>query len=196
MDEIIRDLNLSRHDDSTLYDDFFEFIDKEDFTMSYKMVMLLSMLKVANNNGECDLDALLEEYVGFYKTRLDQGIRVDRSNCPYAQDGVLQDRATMKRSLLQNPFEKFERKRFMYHCKDLNHISFSNILWNKINNQKDLDRLKISYFNSLITYYENLDGLHDEAALRSNWYIPDDRPKAEAEKTGRKNCQTDGYGTD
>lgn len=186
VNDIIRDLNLSQHDENTQHDDFFEFIDKEDFSMSYKMVMLLSMLKVVNNNGECGLDDLLKEYAGFYKARLEQGLRVDRPNCPYAQNDVLQDRTFMKRSLLQNPFEKFERKRFMYHCKDLNHISFSNNLWNKINTPKDLNRLKISYFNSLVSYYEKLDGLHEEAALKFNWKIPDDRSLAEPEAPEEK----------
>ena len=78
----------------------------------------------------------------------------------------------MKKSLLQNPFEKFKRKRFMYHCKDLNHISFSNNLWTKLNNPQDKNRLKITYFKNLITYYDSLDGLPNELALRKKWQIP------------------------
>ena len=37
-------------------------------------------------------------------------MEVDRQNCPYSNEMVLNDPVTMKRSLLQNPFEKFERK--------------------------------------------------------------------------------------
>lgn len=172
VEEIIRDLNLKRHDDASQYDDFFEFIAQEDFSMSYKMVMLLSMLKVVDNNGECNLDDLLAEYTDFYRSRLENGFKVDRPNCPYSQEDYLNDAAAMKRNLLQNPFEKFERKRFMYHCTDLNRISFSNNLWVQINNPKDMNRLKTVYFKSLIKYYHNLDGLNDESALRLNWNIP------------------------
>ncbi len=172
VDEIIKDLNLKRHDDASQYDDFFEFIGQEDFSMSYKMVMLLSMLTVANNNGECSLDVLMDQYKGFYQSRLDKGIKVDRPNCPYANEDFINDNAAMKRNLLQNPFEKFERKRFMYHCKDLNHISFSNNLWTQINNPEDIGRIKTAYFKSLIKYYSELDGLPDESDLRHHWKIP------------------------
>ena len=43
----------------------------------------------------------------------------------------------MKNSLLKNPFEKFERKRFLYHCKDLKLISFSAILWDQLKDDKE-----------------------------------------------------------
>lgn len=189
VDEIITDLKLQRHDETTQYKDFFEFIDKGDFTLSYKMVMLLSMLKVVNNNGECHLDDLLAEYTGFYKERVKGGLKVDRLTSPYAKTSFLNDPAAMKRNLLQNPFEKFERKRFMYHCKDLNHISFSNSLWNQINNQKDLNRLKTTYFRNLIEYFKLLDGLPDEAQLKVRWQIPEmeveDKPTAEDPKSFR-----------
>lgn len=181
IDWIISDLKLKRHDATTQYDDFFEFIDQGDFSMSYKMVMLLSMLKVADHNGECNLGQLLGEYVDFYRLRLEAGLKVDRQNCPYSKEMVLNDPVAMKRSLLQNPFEKFERKRFMYHCKDLNHISFSNNLWTQINNPKDLDRLKATYFKSLIDYYEDLGKLSDESELRKKWKIPEENFVTESE---------------
>ena len=34
--------------------------------------------------------------------------------------------------MLTNPFEKYERKRFLYLSKDLNVISFNMALWNKL----------------------------------------------------------------
>jgi superfamily II DNA or RNA helicase/SOS-response transcriptional repressor LexA len=174
IDYIISDLKLKRHDETTQYDDFFEFIDQGDFSMSYKMVMFLSLLTIADQNGECNIDRLLGEYVSFYRFRFEAGLKVDRQNCPYSNEAILNDPVAMKRSLLQNPFEKFERKRFMYHCKDLNHISFSNNLWTQINNSKDLDRLKATYFKSLIEYYEDLDRLPDESELRKKWKIPEE----------------------
>ncbi|MDZ7666489.1 MAG: hypothetical protein U5K27_14410 [Desulfotignum sp.] len=91
---------------------------------------------------------------------------MDKPNCPYQHPEKLDDHAFMKTSLLQNPFEKFERKRFLYHCKDLKRIAFANTLWQKINTTQDLDRIKTLYFNSLKKYYQDLGGLPDEAALR------------------------------
>ena len=37
---------------------------------------------------------------------------------------MLEDTVEIKRSILANPFEKFERKRFMHHCKDLAYIAW------------------------------------------------------------------------
>ncbi|MDD9303025.1 MAG: hypothetical protein HUK40_12065 [Desulfobacter sp.] len=189
IEQIIKDLQLKRHDETTQHNDFFEFIDKDDFSMSYKMVMLLSMLKVVDHNGECHLDDLLREYTDFCRFRLGKKIKVDRANCPYIQEETLDDMVIIKRSLLQNPFEKFERKRFMYHCKDLNHISFSNNLWTKINNKKDLGRLKNTYFKSLIHYYKDLDGLPNELDLRQKWMIPAEAQEKDIKMPARENIR-------
>ncbi len=65
MDRIRQDLGLKQHDETTQYDDFFEFLETGDFTMSYKMVMLLTLLTIADNSGECDLDRLVDDYTTF-----------------------------------------------------------------------------------------------------------------------------------
>ncbi|MCG8563785.1 MAG: DEAD/DEAH box helicase, partial [Desulfobacterales bacterium] len=95
IDTIRQDLKLKTHDETTQYDDFFEFIEQGDFSMSYKMVMTLSMLKVADNNGECNLDDLLAEYGAFYHGRLKKGLPVDKPNCPYKNEDFLNDTAKM-----------------------------------------------------------------------------------------------------
>lgn len=69
------------------------------------------------------------------------------------------DENAVKASILSNPFEKFERKRFMYHCKDLNHIAFSSYLWQKINNDSDLRKIRSKMIEDLEDYYRNLDGI-------------------------------------
>jgi superfamily II DNA or RNA helicase/phage repressor protein C with HTH and peptisase S24 domain len=181
VDRIRQDLGLKQHDETTQYDDFFEFLETGDFTMSYKMVMLLTLLTIADNSGECDLDRLVDDYTAFYRNRLDAGWQVDKPNCPYQHPEKLDDHAFMKTSLLQNPFEKFERKRFLYHCKDLKRIAVANTLWQKINTTRDLDRIKALYFNSLKKYYQDLGGLPEEDTLRDSWQIPADTPAAPPE---------------
>ena len=61
--------------------------------------------------------------------------------------------AYLQRSILINPFEKFERKRFMYHCKDLNIISLDAVLWEKLN-QSDLEKIKNKLVDDGKEYYE------------------------------------------
>ena len=64
----------------------------------------------------------------------------------------------MKKSILDNPFEKFERKRFFYYSKDLNILSFNPTLWSKMT-----DEIKQQIVNKekqfLKEYYKNMGGL-------------------------------------
>ncbi|MBN2725275.1 MAG: class I SAM-dependent methyltransferase, partial [Deltaproteobacteria bacterium] len=171
LDHIIKTMNLRHHDNTTQYDDFFEFINEGDYTMSYKIIMMLSMLSIVDNTGECNLDKLLDLYIKFYRDRIKLGLAVDRENCPYNNSELLEDRSIMKKSLLQNPFEKFERKRFMYHCKDLNHISFSTTLWNILYYNNDISRIKEIYLKDLLSYYEKLGGVPNKEDLVVLWKI-------------------------
>jgi len=128
---------------------------------------MLSLLKIIDNNGECNLDDLTNEYRFFYKYRLDNNLKVDRENCPYSDIEFLENNNKLKMSILQNPFEKFERKCFMYHSKDLNHIAFSNNLWQQI--LGDIDKIKSIFFTDLIKYYKELDGIDHLAELKKHW---------------------------
>ncbi|QEW05896.1 DEAD/DEAH box helicase [Nitrincola iocasae] len=149
-------LDLKKHDETTIYEDFWEFVREGNYTFSYKIVMMLSFLEVMDHNGECHLDTLVEKYTGFYRDRLEQGLPVDRPKCPYQDKDFLANSTLIKTSLLQNPFEKFERKRFMYHCKDLNHIAFSTVLWSKIGHGEEVKVLKEHYRVELERYYEQI----------------------------------------
>jgi superfamily II DNA or RNA helicase len=169
VEEIRKRLNLKIHDDSTQYDDFYEFIEDANYTFSYKIIMMLSMLKIIDNNGECNLDDLAKVYIYFYKNRIENGKKVDRDKCPLSNINFLNDKSKVKRNILANPFEKFERKKFMYHSKDLNHISFSMNLWRKILTEKD--KIKAFLINELVKYYEPLDGIDNIDELKKFWEV-------------------------
>ncbi len=155
-------LEIPIHDETTIYNDFWSFIEDKNYTMSYKMIMILSMIKILDNHGECSLEKLKEEYVSFYKDRLEHKLPVDKKNCPYDQSGYLDDDHKMKTSILANPFEKFERKRFMYHCKDLNRISFSHNLWTQLVSNMRIADLKSRMYNDLLEYYSELGGIPEK----------------------------------
>ncbi len=172
LNEIRNQLKLKFHDESTQYEDFFEFIKEGDYTFSYKIIFLLSLLKHVDNLGECNIDILTDEYMSFYIERLKNSLPVDRENSPYNNFEYLIKKDIMKRSLLQNPFEKFERKRFVYHCTDLNLISFSNNLWEKLkNNNTDFKLIKEIMINDLIKYYDGLGGIHDLEKIKAIFNI-------------------------
>ena len=60
----------------------------------------------------------------------------------------------------------------MYHCKDLNNITFSNILQNQINNQDGLKKIKKNFFDDLVDYYKDLDSF-DVEYWEKYWYCQD-----------------------
>ncbi len=162
---------LILHDLSTIYKDFSDFLEKGDFTFSYKIVFLLSLLALTDSQGLCHLDELIELYSDFYKDRIAKGLVVDRNGCPYSQE-YLVDKDKIKRSILSNPFEKFERKRFMLHgkaskddiknhpdLKDLNNISISHTLWKEIQEHNAIPVIEQKLYGDLVDYYETLGGL-------------------------------------
>ena len=94
---------------------------------------------------------------------------MDKGNSPYNELKFLDDNISIKRNLLSNPFEKFERKRFMYHCKDLNNIAFSFSLWNRINSKKDLQKIRMKMLTDLEDYFKELSGVPNIEDIKENW---------------------------
>lgn len=148
---------LKDHNEETILQDFIDFVDENTLTYSFKLIFLLNMFKLADKEGEVNMDNLIDEYSAFYKDRLERNLQVDRSSCVYDME-YLNDRTKIKKSILDNPFEKFERKRFVYFSKDLNILSFSPNLWSKLTDEiKDEIISKEKKF--LEDYYKNMGGL-------------------------------------
>lgn len=157
LQNIKRVKKLSDHNEETILKDFIDFIDENTLTYSFKLIFMLSMLKLSDKEGEVNIDLLIDEYRSFYIDRLNRNLPVDRKGCIYDKE-FLNDRYKVKRSILDNPFEKFERKRFIYFSKDLNILSFNPSLWNKLEEDmknKIIDKER----NFLKEYYNNLGGL-------------------------------------
>ena len=149
--------NLKEHSDETILQDFIDFIDENTLTYSFKLIFMLNMFKLADKEGEVNIDNLIDDYSAFYQDRLDRNLQVDRKGCVFDNE-YLKDRTKMKKSILDNPFEKFERKRFVYYSKDLNILSFNPTLWSKMT-----DEIKQQIVNKekqfLKEYYKNMGGL-------------------------------------
>lgn len=135
-----KELGIKEHNNDTIKQDFFEFLEERDYSLSYKMPFLLAFVKNVNSIGDAKIDDVLNDYIAFYQDRIDRGLQVDRSTCPY-NETTLQDRKAICRNMLTNPFEKFERKRFLYYSKDLSIISMNHALYSKMN-AEDWDRVK------------------------------------------------------
>jgi len=155
VEEIKNTKNLKTHSIETIYDDFWEFIEKGDYTFSYKIIFILSLLKNINENGECKIDNLLSDYINYYIQKHENNEFIEKSNSPYVRLEYLKDKILMKRNMLINPFEKFERKRFMYYSKDLGEIAINTNLWNKLLQNNDIERLKNKMEEDLKKYTNN-----------------------------------------
>ena len=147
---------LREHTAETRLEDFQEFLEKRDYTFSYKIIFFLAFLKSCNQRFEASLPDMLELYQRFYLETLDKHGKNERSNCPYNRRDVLEDLKKMQRSLLENPFEKFERKRFFYHCKDLNYLALDPGLINNLG-VEHYQQMVTQLTEDLHAYYRKLE---------------------------------------
>ena len=152
--EIRAENNIAEHNDETIKDDFFAFLEERDYSLSYKMPFLLSLLKNMNSIGDAGIDDILTDYIAFYKDRMEKGLPVDRKTCPYTT-AFLQDRKSVQQNMLTNPFEKFERKRFLYYSKELGMISMNHALFAKLD-QSDYEKVRKQMNEDLENYYNNI----------------------------------------
>lgn len=152
-----KELNIKEHNDSTIKQDFFDFLEERDYSLSYKMPFMLSFIKAVNAIGDADIEKVLDGYIEFYQHRIDRGLPVDRSTCPYNVK-TLKDRKAISRNMLTNPFEKFERKRFLYYSKDLSVISMNHALYSQMT-EEDWTRVKEQLTEDLKNYYVELGGI-------------------------------------
>ncbi|HAX72994.1 MAG TPA: hypothetical protein DCY20_05670 [Firmicutes bacterium] len=156
--------NLGVHDETTLLQDFIEFTNKYEYTYSFKIIFLLGCLNLMDPIGEIDLNDLAEYYRKFYLDRLSAKLPVDRKGCIY-DEMRLCDLKFIKQSILSNPFEKFERKRFIMYSKELNKIAFHPVLFEQLT-VKIISSVEQKMLQDLQKYYENLGGLLDTNDLR------------------------------
>lgn len=118
---------------------------------------MLSLISEINTIGDADIETVLSKYIEFYQDRIKRGLPVDRATCPYNEES-LKDRSAIRRSMLTNPFEKFERKRFMYYSKDLSIISFNHALFSQMTSA-DWERVRNQMKADLENYYRELGGV-------------------------------------
>ena len=152
IDEIRVAKKLKVRSEATRKDDFFEFLEQRDYTFSFKIVFLLLMIKHADKTGEVSLTFLRNDYQSFYKNLLARYGKAEKPNSPLNHEEFLNDKSRLTKSILQNPFEKFERKSFMYHAKDLDKLAFDAVLWEKLQ-KKDLILIKSQMIADGKEYY-------------------------------------------
>lgn len=148
---------LKPHTEATIVEDFWAFIDEKTYTFSYKMYFILALLEVVDSTGDADINDLMQRYRHYYLERFEKGLIVDRDNCPYNIRAYIMEDRTLIRSILENPFEKFERKRFMYYAKDLSKISIHHKVWDDLTRNDGIKKLKVRMIEDLKDYYSGFE---------------------------------------
>jgi len=122
--------------------------------MSYKPVMLLAVLDHVNANGRAKLADVVRAFRKFYEKREQAGLVVEQLKATMARVGELDD-AEVRRTMLANAFEKFERREYLKYDRDLAYVRFGPALWRQFKGE-DLDRLRSVCRQSITEYYERI----------------------------------------
>jgi len=125
-------------------------------SMSYKPVMLKGMLTLADDKGEVDLGQLTGYFRAYYLGRAGRGLPVEMSSSRVNRIDELSD-FELTRLMLTMPFEKFERKSFMQHNRDLKRVAFNPQLWKSLTADDRAGLIKICD-EQLENYYEKRVG--------------------------------------
>ncbi|QTH63305.1 DEAD/DEAH box helicase [Psychrosphaera ytuae] len=141
VEEVRQQKKLKLRTKETRRDDFFEFLEERDYTRSYKIVFLLSLLNHCNERGEIAIDLLVDKYREYYLRLLDKQERVESKSSQYNDREFLNSPKEVQKSMLQFPFEKFERKCFVYQSDELSIVGFDETLWQKLTND-DLEKAR------------------------------------------------------
>ncbi|NLW91346.1 MAG: DEAD/DEAH box helicase family protein [Syntrophomonadaceae bacterium] len=131
LDDIRRQLNIPARDPDQIKEDFVAYVKSRAMAASYKPVMMRGMLKLVDDKGQVDLNALIAYFRSFYEERADCGLTVEVSSMVMSRVKELND-LQITRVMLDMPFEKFERKYFLEHRKDLNRVAFVPSLWRRL----------------------------------------------------------------
>jgi superfamily II DNA or RNA helicase len=155
-EEIRLALGLPQIDDTTIRSLFLSFVERMDMSSSYKPVMLLSMLRHANERGSARIDEVVRSFREFYLDRLHRGLPVEGHSTRMARVSELCE-DDVRALMLGMPFRKFEQKKFMsYDGNDLAFIRFLGRLWRQLTDE-DKAKLGATCEAAIARYYARIE---------------------------------------
>jgi superfamily II DNA or RNA helicase len=156
IEEVREALGLPKVEQHNIKDLFLRYADdKMDMSASYKPVMLLALLDSIDGHGRARLAEVVARFRGFYQERKEAGLPVEKANARMARLDRLDD-GEVQRVMLDMPFEKFERRRYLRYDRDLAFVRFEPNLWRNLK-PDDLVRLRAICKESIQKYYERFD---------------------------------------
>jgi superfamily II DNA or RNA helicase len=154
IDEIREQFNIEPITKANIKGKFFEFVQQMDRRYSYKPVLLLGLLQLADDAGRVKVPELVQFFKQFYTQRLENGQIVEQPTSRMARITDLSD-SDIERIMLAMPFEKFERRKFIRRLKELTQLKFDPVLWRQLT---EADRVALQQMAqiALTSYYDQL----------------------------------------
>jgi superfamily II DNA or RNA helicase len=155
IDEVRLALKLPKVEQHNIKNLFLQYADdKMEMSASYKPVMLLAILDCIDKHGRASLADVVSKFRQFYAQRKEAGLIVEKPTARMANFEGL-ELAEIQRVMLDMPFEKFERRRYLRYDRDLAYVRFDAVLWRQLA-PEDLARLRDICTKSIAKYYERL----------------------------------------
>jgi superfamily II DNA or RNA helicase len=154
IDEVREFLGLPRVEQHNIKDLFLQYASEMDMSASYKPVLLLAILDALDSHGRGRLRDVVTGFRRFYEERREAGLPVERANVRMARIDLLDD-AEVQRVMLDMPFEKFERRRYLRYDRDLAFVRIEPSLWRQLK-PDNLANLRATCRESIEKYYERL----------------------------------------
>jgi superfamily II DNA or RNA helicase len=152
-EDIRETLDLPMITTDNIFDVFLDFVVDMNMASSYKPVFLLSMLDRVNKRGVALLKDVVDGFRDFYAERNRQGKTVEKRN-NRMKNFIELSFEEISGIVLQMPFEKFERRRFMKYDRDLAYIRFEYRLWRKVTPALK-EKMKQCCQEALCSYYRD-----------------------------------------
>ncbi len=139
---------------------FLEYLGPVDslygYNRSYKMVLLIYMLELADNEGNINQDELYENIHQYYVKRNNKNLKVELSDSAIQKEISNLTVATVKKTINSNAFNVIKNKGFINKkiIDDITYIYFVQELWKELK-YYDTDKLKGLLKEKLELYYKN-----------------------------------------
>ncbi|HND21996.1 MAG TPA: DEAD/DEAH box helicase family protein, partial [Acidobacteriota bacterium] len=152
--QIRTDFGLVEVTSENIKQQFFEFVTEMDMSSSYKPVLLLGLLELADDRGRVNVPALVQFFRTFYLNRQAYGQKVEADGKRMNKVATLTD-TEIASVMLEMPFEKFERRKYLRYLKEVTVIKFQDALW-KILTVEDRRQLKEIAQTAINSYYARI----------------------------------------
>ncbi|PJI09233.1 MULTISPECIES: McrB family protein [Clostridium] len=141
--------------------DFFKYIGTKEenlvpkYQKSYKLVLLISLLKVANEGGKAIFDDVCTDIMSMYINRYKKGVKAETEDSDIQKQIKTLSLEVVKKVMRGTPYEKINGKNFMYITKekDKEFLSFNSELWNTLD-EKDKNMMLDILQYKLKKYYD------------------------------------------